>query len=126
MMSDVTGHDVGKRAHRYWLAARRSHPPPRIVVQPAQNSEVRFTDGTEFVDKICEAAAIETGMRDIVTLIEARKRAFIAPAEAECPESKHALGVRHVTEHLTDAPFAFGVAELLPRRDKRARLQTDV
>ena len=125
-MSDVTGHDVGKSPHRHGLAARRSRPPPRLVVQPAQNREVRLPQLAEFLDEIRKAAAIETGTRDVVVFVEARQRIFVATTETERAEAKHPLGVRHVAEHLPHAPLAFGVAECLPRRDERARALADV
>jgi len=125
-MSDVTGHDVGERPHGHGLAARRSHPSPSRVVQPAQNSEVRLPKLGELLDEIRQAAAIEAGAGDVIILLETRERVFIAATEAERAKPEYTLGVRHVAEDFPHAPLSWGVPELLPFRDEGTSLQSDV
>src|SRR2546421_1715638 len=110
MMSDVTRHDVGERSHRHGFAARRSHPPPGVVVQPAQNSEVRLAQLAEFLDEIRKTTAIETGASDVIVLLETRERVFVAATEAERAKPEYALGVRHMAEDFPHAPLSSGVA----------------
>src|SRR5947207_14912386 len=106
MMSDMTGHDVGERPHGHGLAARRSHPSPSRVVQPAQSSKVRFPQLAEFLDEIRKAAAIEAGTSDVIVLLETGERVFIAATEAERAKPEYALGVRHVPEDFPHTPFS--------------------
>src|ERR1041385_1138583 len=108
MVSNVARPDVGEGVDGERVPARNAAAHPCVVGKVLEESQRRGTDGREFVDETRPRSRIGFGRADGDVLIEARKWVLEAAREPKRAKHKESLGVVHVTDRLTNAPFVRG------------------
>src|SRR5579862_1419830 len=85
-----------------------------------------IADYRELVQQICDFAATEFPVGDIIVLFEALDRRFVAPGNAHGAIAHDAFGVAHVSEDFLNAPLAGSVAKIALLLRERAQESSSV
>ncbi len=103
-MSLVPRDRVSEAADRQRMAIGNPAPGPCLVVQAAEEQQMRPADQLELMHEDGQGTRVEPAELDVGILVEARQRGRIVAGEPEGTDAEDPFAVDQVADDLLDAP----------------------